>query len=177
LGEEVVHVVIPRVSLGLENYALVITSQRIAFLKTGIDYTQVAAALGFFLTPGDVSGAGAVLGSKIAEYFFDDSINFKGKLLSSMIGEDIANTEFPLNRITEIKLCIERDKYKIKVIGYTKDNTVTELINGDLVPLVSDIKANKKAGYKLHEICTAYANQTQKQIERWLGYKLTQRFF
>lgn len=180
MSEEIIRTVIPRISFGVENYALVITSRRIALIKTGIDYSQIVGLIGALTAPGGDAGSvagGYYIGSKIGEKFTGDEVDFKGRYLNSLIGQDISNIEIYLNRITEIRLFIEDGVYKIKVFGLSNDDKIIERINGDIVPLISDIKANKKAGYKLKEIYRSYALECQKRFEYYLGDKLTQKYF
>jgi hypothetical protein len=172
LKDEIIREIIPRICFGIENYALIITSKRIALIKTGMDYASLVGFLG-----GVYFGfIGLPIGYKIGKRYSRDEANFSGRRLDSLLGQDIGNTEISLDRITEIRLKYEDEYYKIRIFGLVDKNQETEFINGYLQAPVSDMKANKKMGFKACDILKAYALESQKRIEYWLGNKLTQRF-
>ncbi|UCG68657.1 MAG: hypothetical protein JSV09_12750 [Thermoplasmata archaeon] len=157
--------IIPRVvvygSFATWNYAMFITSKRIALIQTGYDY---AWGWSFYLD--------------IVNHYRtrEKRKDIKEINLDTLLAEHIVNKEIPLEKLVEIK--IRRDvfnRYRIEIFGLNKRNIKKKLFVGYFAlpeHQIGLLKGNKE---DLKSALYQYALNCQMQIEKIIGEKLTQK--
>jgi hypothetical protein len=154
---------IPRVLFGTTNYQLVISSKRIALIKTGKDYKTIGHFFGDFI------------GEKMVEKYYKDDEKYYGQNLDTLLKEDINNIQISLDRITQIKLKYFLARYYLNIFGIADNNIEMRLFKLRLEPSKKYREESERMGLNIAQTDDAYAFECQKRIENCLGNKLTQK--
>lgn len=157
--------VIPRIivygSFTTWDYAMFITSKRIALIQTGYDYVW---GWSFYL---DLVNHYKT--RKKREEIKD--IN-----LDTLLAEHIVNKEIPLEKLVEIKIRKNIfNRYRIEIFGMNKRNVKKKLFNGYYTLPDDQIRLLKGNKEELKSALNQYVLNCQMQIENIIGEKLTQK--
>ena len=163
MSDEEIREVIPRIFDGYNNYSLIISSKRIAFIQTGSEYAILGGVVG------------GLVGGIIAKKYSKDEADFSNLNLDELISQKKNNKEIYINAITDIQLKKEIGSFRLIIYGYKKKNKVKKLLNWYIVPPENYIKEHKSLGLKQKDIFKKYVSECQEQIDRCLGHLISMR--
>ena len=153
-------------AMGINTYALYVSTRRLVFIQTSKGYHVMGGAL--FGAVGAMAGH---MASESQKKTFRDQSMFQNIDLDSLLRSSKANKEMTLDGIVELRLKKGLGSHRITVFQMKKNKKKVTL-DGFLVPPQDYLKYYKKQGQKGKQTVLQYANEAHSLLSTVLSSKL-----